>query len=284
MASENASADHFSRGQWEPAVERFRVMVVGAHPDDPDFHFGGTASRLAAHGARVVFVSLTNGDKGHFSMSSAELAARRLAETRAAAKVYGLEDYVVMDNRDCELAPTLENRLALTGLVRKFAPHAVFTHRPNDYHADHRATSQLVMDVTYLLGVPLWCPDVPVPKTKPSVWYLRDAFENPRRMRPDLVVELSPSDRENLFGGLVCHRSQFFEWLPFDMGIPADEIPPADDAVRAREFMWRHWFRPRWSMDAGRFALAGEAFEIFELSEYGREPTPEEIRFLKGER
>lgn len=282
MADENARNDHYARGMWNPAKGPLKVMVIGAHPDDPDVHAGGTAAMLAARGARVVFVSMTTGDKGHQSMASEALARRRFAETQAAAKAYGVERYIVLGNRDCELEATLENRRELTRVVRAFGPHAIFTHRGNDYHADHRATAQLVMDATYLLGVPLWCPDAPIPDEKPCVWYLRDAFRKPQELTPDLVVGLSPQAVDRLIAGLACHVSQFLEWLPFDMGFAPQEIPSPDDAAGVHDFIYRHWVAPRARFDAARFNLAFDHAEVFELSEYGREPTAAERAFLEG--
>ena len=280
--SGNARSNHYSRGMWNPAKGPLKVMVIGAHPDDPDVHCGGTAALLAAKGARVVFVSLTNGDKGHHMMSSADLARRRLAETQAAAKAYGIERYVVLGHHDCELTADLETRLELTRLVRGFGPHVIFTHRTCDYHTDHRATGQLVMDMTYLLGVPLWCPDVPIPEEKPVVFYLRDGFEYPQPLRPDLVIELTQASVDRQIAGLACHVSQFFEWLPFDMGI-ADEVPATDDPVAVRKFIDRYWIKPRAAFDAKRYGLACSHAEVFGLSEYGREPTPTELALLRSD-
>ncbi len=60
-----------------------RYLVFGAHPDDPDLRFGGTAIQLIRAGHMVKFVSLTNGCRGHYAMDGKELARRRYAETQA---------------------------------------------------------------------------------------------------------------------------------------------------------------------------------------------------------
>ena len=57
-----------------------RVMIIGAHPDDPDITGGGLALNFVKVGATVKLVSMCNGDKGHMSMSPEALAARRYQE------------------------------------------------------------------------------------------------------------------------------------------------------------------------------------------------------------
>src|SRR5262249_49162590 len=41
-----------------------RVLVIAAHPDDPDFLAGGTVARFAKEGREVAYVIVTNGNKG----------------------------------------------------------------------------------------------------------------------------------------------------------------------------------------------------------------------------
>ena len=108
------------------AGSEFRVMFIVAHPDDADIHAGAMVAKLAQAGARVRIVSLCNGDKGHQSMTSEALAARRYGESRRAAAVFGVEDYAVLPYHDCEIEPTLKMRAEVTRIIRRFAPHVVF--------------------------------------------------------------------------------------------------------------------------------------------------------------
>ena len=89
-----------------------RFLMIGAHPDDADIRFGGTAALLTAAGHQVKFVSMCNGNCGHFAMSGDELAERRYAETQASKAISGITEYqVVMENNDCELVADIENRI-----------------------------------------------------------------------------------------------------------------------------------------------------------------------------
>ena len=90
-------------------TQPLRIIAFGAHPDDCDLGAGGLAAKYAAHGDKVKFVSLTNGDAGHQSMHGEELAKRRRAEAQEAGRRIGIE-YEVLDNHDGKLLPTLDVR------------------------------------------------------------------------------------------------------------------------------------------------------------------------------
>lgn len=267
-----------------------RVLVVGAHPDDPDLLAGGLARRFVKAGATVHMVSMTNGDKGHRTMKPAELARRRLAEARRSAGRLGVDSYVVMDAPDCELEASIARRGDVTRLIRRFAPHVVLTHRACDYHADHRAASALVTDAAYLLGVPNWCPDTPVPDVAPAIFFMRDDFMDDHPFRPDVLAPVD-DEMDVLLGALSEHVSQFFEWLPYDMRIE-QAIPPAGDVEARKRFIDEHWAGPpRKCADADRFraklvkALGPAGGKVryaepFELSRYGRRVSAAGLRGL----
>jgi LmbE family N-acetylglucosaminyl deacetylase len=161
-------------------------------------------------------------------------------------------------------------------LVRAFRPDLVPTHRPNDYHPDHRYASQLVQDACYLVTVPAIVPEVPHLARDPVIAYLPDEFQKPYPLRPTVAVDVGP-----VFGAIVgmlhCHVSQFYEWLPYNTG-RLDQVPAADGARR-------DWLagqvRPRLRRQADRFRdLLAQTYgpergpqvelaEVFEPCEYG---------------
>ena len=211
-----------------------RLLVIGAHPDDPDIRAGGLACTLAAEGHTVRFLSLTNGDKGHHEMGGHELANRRRAEAAAAADAAGLEAYDLLDTHDGELRPTLDQRRQVLRYIREFVPDLVLTHRPNDYHPDHRYTSRIVQDAAYMVTVPGECPDVAPLEEDPVICYLADEFENPSPFDPDVVVPIDEEFVERKYDMLHCHTSQFYEWLAYSEGY-LDDVPDDEDA--RREFL-----------------------------------------------
>lgn len=116
---------------------KLHIVVFGAHPDDPQFKAGGTAIKWAKQGHHVKLVAVTNGDVGHWKEAGGPLAQRRKAEVEATGKVWGIETQV-LDIHDGELLPTLENRKLITKVIREFNADVVISHRPWDYHPDHR--------------------------------------------------------------------------------------------------------------------------------------------------
>jgi len=144
--------------QLHAAEEPLRIIAFGAHPDDAEFQIGGTATKWAKAGHKVKLVSVTNGDIGHWNMAGGPLAIRRTKEVKEAAKRMGIE-VEVLDIHDGELVPSLENRKKIIRLIREWNADMVFSHRPWDYHPDHRYTGVLVQDAAFMVAVPYICPD-----------------------------------------------------------------------------------------------------------------------------
>ncbi|MGF1578725.1 MAG: PIG-L deacetylase family protein [Gemmataceae bacterium] len=270
----------------DDAARKLRVLVIGAHPDDADFHAGGVAALYREFGAVVKMVSLTDGGAGHHLHPGAELVRRRRGEATAAASVIGAT-YDVFDIPDGELLPTLENRWAVITLIRTFEPDLVLTHRPNDYHPDHRYTSQLVQDAAYMVTVPAVVPNVPYLRRDPVIAYLPDDFRKPVAFEATVAVDVGPV-LDKIVAMLDCHVSQFYEWLPHN-GKHIDEVP--DDERERRDWLAGH-VRERLAEQAHRFRAAlvrgygeerggkVEFAEGFEGCEYGSPLDEHAIRRL----
>src|SRR5438270_6556348 len=183
--------------------QQLRILAIGAHPDDADIKTGGTSAQWCSLGHVVRLVSLTNGQAGHQTMYGPELARRRRTEAEAAAAVIGAT-YEVLDHPDGELDDRLEFRQQVIRLIRAFRPDLVLTHRPTDYHPDHRFAGLLVQDASYLLTVPAICADTPhLPRT-PVILYFSDAFTKPCRFEPHVLVDIG-GQFDRLVGMLHCH-------------------------------------------------------------------------------
>ena len=266
-----------------------RYLMIGAHPDDADIRFGGTALKLTRAGHVVKFVSMCNGDCGHFDMDlpREELAARRYRETQNSRAVSGISEYQVLhENHDCELMPDLENRRKVIRLIREFRPDVVLTHRLCDYHADHRAASQLVLDAAYLTQVPKFCPDVPIVPENPVYGYTWDDFPDPRPFRPDALIPIDDV-LEDKCRMMDCHPSQFYEWLAWEKKISLDYTKtPWPERMKILLISLERFKR---AADRGRQRLIdfyGEAgktvryAEAFEYCPYGRKISADEFQAL----
>lgn len=128
-----------------------RVMVIAAHPDDPEFGCAGTVVKWAWAGRKITYVFLTSGDKGSHdpTVRPGQLAALREEEQRAAARDLGVEQVIFLRHPDGLLENTLELRRQLAGLIRQHRPHIVMTIDPwrrYQLHPDHRAAGQAALD------------------------------------------------------------------------------------------------------------------------------------------
>ncbi len=268
---------------------KLRIICFGAHPDDAEYKSGGTAALWADRGHHVKMVSVTNGDIGHWQMAGGPLAKRRAAESAEVARRLGFT-YQVLDIHDGELEPTLENRRTITRLIRDWNADIVIAHRPWDYHPDHRYVGVLVQDSAYMVAVPFFCPDTPPLKKNPVFLYSSDRFQKPYAFRADIAVSLD-SVFERKVDALLALESQTFEGGALGNAERAAAAPPASQPELRRAWLRERWDRRqsaeannyrdaliRWyGADVGKSVKYAEAFEI---CEYGRQPTADEIRRL----
>src|ERR1044071_8248542 len=280
-------ADNAPRAAVPPEDGKLRIICFGAHPDDCELRAAGVAAKWAALGHHVKFVSVTNGDIGHWAMAGGPLAQRRTAEVNKSAKILGIESQV-LDFHDGELLPTLENRRTITRLIREWKADIVMSHRPNDYHPDHRNVGVLVQDAGYMVTVPFFCPDTPYLERNPVFMFYEDGFQKPNPFKPDVVVSIDDFIEKKLD---CCDalESQFFEGGAngYPALIPSDESGRKSRAARVRQGFegrfagtanaFRAKLRELYGRDAGDKVKHAEAFEA---CEYGRRPSTEELKKL----
>lgn len=262
-----------------------RILIIGAHPDDPEVTAGGTAVYWVRSGFRVRYLAMTNGDTGHHLQGGGVLARRRRAEAAAAAALIGAESEV-FDIHNGALLPTLENRERLMRELREYQPDIVLTHRLWDYHPDHRYAAQLVHDCAFSVTVPNVLALTEPLRRNPIILYLQDRFQKPYPFQPDVIVDIEPVLREKV-AQCACHESQFFEWLPYSAGYEG-EIPTGKEerldwlTGRLQERFekatgaWRDSIIERYGETGKRIRYA----EAFEVCEYGSPLTPEKEREL----
>lgn len=273
----------------EPAAEPLRIIVFGAHPDDAEYKCGGVAAMWAAQGHQVKLVSVTNGDIGHWDMAGGPLARRRAAESAEVAERLNVVSEV-LDIHDGELVPTLENRRTITRLIREWDADIVISHRPWDYHPDHRYVGVLVQDAAYMVAVPHFMPLTPPLQKNPVFLYSSDRFQKPYPFQADIVVGVDEVFEQKV-DALLALVSQTFEGGALGSAEVMAANPPESDPEARRAWLRDRWDR-RQSSEADRYREAlvrrygperGNRIryaEAFEICEYGRQPSEAEIRRL----
>lgn len=273
-----------------------KVLMIGAHQDDNEFRCGGLAYKYVKMGYEVKFLSMCNGCGGHHILGPKEISARRAKESQAVAELLGIQYDIWADIDDCNIVCDLATRKRLIRYIREFNPDLVIAHRPNDYHADHRVSGQLVQDASYLLTVPNECPDVPAMKSMPVILYNEDKFKYPP-FSGDIIVPVDDVlDIKLKIADL--NVSQVYEWLPYTHG---EEVPETDE----ERFEWlkgmeitedttdeeiiraERGYAVRYAKTAARFRKElieqygvdrGSKIryaEAYEICEYGRQPDSE---------
>ncbi len=263
-----------------------RLLILGAHPDDAEYAGGGLATRYRELDRPVKMISVTDGSAGHHWRTPEELIPLRRREAANAGAVIGAT-YETWEFPDGRLQPTLDVRDRIIREIRSFQPDLVLTHRPCDYHPDHRVVGQCVQDASYLVTVPLIVSDVPALRRDPVVAYLPDLFTRPAPLRCDVILDIG-AELPVIGQMLACHRSQLFEWLAFEQDIL--ETVPDDDTekqkwaeawiaerIRPRAICFRDELIARCGRPRGEQI---EFAEMFEISEYARQPNRESLHLF----
>jgi len=143
-------------GCWETHQ---KILVILAHPDDPEFFCGATLARWARAGHEIHYLLLTCGDKGgDANVTPGELCASRQVEQENAAGVIGVRSVRFLDREDGYLVPDLDLRRAIVRAIRREKPDILVTCDPTNLfpsagyglnHPDHRAAGQAVLDAVF---------------------------------------------------------------------------------------------------------------------------------------
>jgi LmbE family N-acetylglucosaminyl deacetylase len=205
------------------------AVIVAAHPDDEVLGVGGTMALLAAAGARLRLVAVTDGEASHPGADPAAMARARTAESAAALEALGVRDIEVIRLRlpdtgltacEDELTAVLRERCAGFGIC--LAPWEA------DAHADHeaagraarRAARQVGQDV---LSYPIWMWHWAIPGDARVPWHraCRIPLSADVAARKESAIQAFTSqltDREGAGGpvlpaGMVAHFTRRQEVL-----------------------------------------------------------------------
>ena len=228
MAQEKKPEKKPEKKQEKKAEEfpRFeRVLMVGAHPDDPDFSAAGTLARLVEDGAKATIVICTDGSEGGEdpTIPDADLTRQRYAEQCAASAELGIRDVVFLGHPDGRLEHTLEFRKEITALIRRHRPDLVLTHVPSiaidapigSYHPDHLAVGAATLAAVYPASRnPRAFRELLQEGLEP--WRVKEVWI-PTWNQGDFWVDIS-SVVETKIAALRAHESQVSNWENWEEG------------------------------------------------------------------
>jgi N-acetylglucosamine malate deacetylase 1 len=267
-----------------PTTRPLRIIAMGAHPDDAELKFAGTGALFAAKGAKVKLVALTNGDVGHFEQAGGPLAKRRKAEVEACHKILGVETEV-LDIHDGELMADLQTRKVVGNIIRDYQADIVLSHRPYDYHPDHRAVGQLANDTAVVVAAPFFAPYTPPVARNPVYLYYSDPFTHPYPFDPVLAVGID-GVADKKWSCISAIPSQFEDadsWQArYRTNIPTDEAGRKKaimDVVQQGNVDVANKYRDLLVKLYGE--QKGRAFkyaEAFELNQYGTAATADNLK------
>jgi len=254
-----------------------KVIVIAAHPDEAEMYAGGTVRRLADRGAAVKFMSLTNGDAGHYAMERIPLKRRRAREAYAAARHLGVLDYEILDIHDGDLVPDLALRKAVIAAICRWQADLVITfHDDCPGHLDNRAAGRVVHDAVGFCTNANIVGDLPALAKPPVCLKMTDYGAVPVH-RHDIVVDNDESIDAKLHA-CADHATQFFEFAPFERGF-IKEAPSNGKWADERAFILKYWPEFMYTLDdmrpglAERYGKKGRDIkfaESFQLAGYGR--------------
>ncbi|RJE90591.1 PIG-L family deacetylase [Paenibacillus sp. 1011MAR3C5] len=264
--------------------EVLNIMVIGAHPDEPDIYAGGTAALFVSLGHRVKFLSLTDGCCGHQTMDRAALVQRRKREAELAKERLGLVEYEVLDTHDGELLPTIELRQEVIRQIRRFQADVVISFHPEGgRHPDNRYAGHIVGDAAPFVRVPLTVQDTPIPMKEP-IYLLMPDYSMKERYSADLVVDIGEAVEQKL---LACdaHATQFYEFSSWGQDHPVPE-----DWEGKKQFLLAGWasffdvseeMLPALEQGYGKERASRVRYaEPFEFAPYASRPSEEQLQRL----
>ncbi len=192
-----------------------RVLVIMAHPDDPDFTCAGTALQMARRGIEVTYLILTNGDKGNHNpeITRNQLIALRKIEQRAAADLCGVKEVIFMGEEDGFLQSTPALRYRVTRAIRRIRPELILCNDPDRYfvgdgyinHPDHRNAGLVAIDAIFpAADNPMFYPEMTDEGYRPHKISQLYVFGH---SQPNIRIDIT-DDLQTKIDAILCHKTQ----------------------------------------------------------------------------
>lgn len=190
------------------------ILAFAAHPDDIELACSGTIMKLIAEGKTVGIVDLTKGELG-----TRGTVHTRKEESAEASSILGISVRENLDLGDGMFQISLDNKLRVIEMIRKYQPTMIFANAVDDRHIDHPRAAQLVKEAFFLSGLK---------KIETRLeGELQTAFRPSHlfhyvqhyHIKPDFVIDVSPF-QERKVASILAYKTQFYN--PNSIG---DETP-----------------------------------------------------------
>ncbi len=181
-----------------------KILITGAHPDDPETGCGGTITRYRQAGHEVHILYLTRGEAGIPGIAPAEAARIRTQEAEAACQILGAQPWFAGQiDGSTEITPDAYQRV--NDIVEKVKPDMIFTHWPIDTHRDHRICSLLTYDA--------WLNHV-----RAAAFYYYEVVTGgqTQNFHPSDYVDISPTVEEKWQACFMHESQKIEEYYPKD--------------------------------------------------------------------
>lgn len=207
------------------SVDKQRLLISFAHPDDESFGMGGAIAYYVRRGVEISLICATNGDVGtvdsQFMQGYNTVGDLRLDELRCAAETLGITEVVTYGYRDSGMMGTPDNNhpdalwqadeTVVAGRIvqdiRRIRPQVVVTFDPwGGYgHPDHIFMHRATTRAFHAAGDPSQYPEHGLEPYQPAklyyntfprailrarVWQARMRGEDPRRIGRNQDIDL----------------------------------------------------------------------------------------------
>ncbi len=242
------------------------ILAIHAHPDDIEILAGGTIAALAQAGNHVVLATMTAGECGSVTQNSDEISRIRYREAANAAALIQAQ-YFCLGFRDMSIFSDHPSRQRVTEFLRSVKPDIVITSSPEDYMADHDATSALLRDACFAAPLPNYATgaDQPAPALAeiPALYFMDPVGGRDRSgalVAPDFIVDVE--DTFDLKADMLREHNSQLEWLRHHHGV--------ENYISSMQ---------RWTQERGALAgiRVGEGFRHYKGHPYPEDPRLESL-------
>ena len=181
-------------------TQRLDILAFAAHPDDVELACSGTLIKHIEQGFKVGIIDLTEGELG--TRGSKELRREEAQKSAALMQLTARENLQMADGF---FDLSLENKMSIVRMIRKYQPRIVLANAVADRHPDHARAAQLVSEACFLSGLSKIDTNQQAHRPAFVYHYIQDHY-----CQPDFVVDIT-GYLDKKMECIKAFGSQFFD-------------------------------------------------------------------------